>query len=307
MILSQFAYDELYNVELTEITKKGGKMGAFIKKWWPLVIAFIIVFGLWSASLFFALHYSTGMSLRAGIDKYGQLGDFFGIANSLFNVLAILLVILGLWIQSKDSKEARNEADKQGFENNFYNLLKIHTDIVNSAKISDRISLEKSGRECFTVLISYLRDAVFNVIKSRVEQKQEIKDEEVIQEGYNMFFRNYEQDIGHHWRRLFNIFEYIEREKSEIKKEVYGKIVRSMFTKNEILLLFFNCINYRGKGFIEYANKFRLFRSIDLVGLRFTCYKGDLLNEEMHIIKYETVISLANTKGIETKYLFEAE
>lgn len=64
------------------------------------------------------------------IEKAAQLGDSFGILNSLFTGLAFIALVITIYIQQQDVKNNKEEIQKQNFENTYFNLIKIHNDLV---------------------------------------------------------------------------------------------------------------------------------------------------------------------------------
>lgn len=95
-------------------------------KWWfGLILGFIVSY------LIFLIYMSFPIS-QYSIEKAGQLGDSFGIINSLFSGFAFVALVITIYLQQQDMRDSKKEIQKQNFENTFFNLIKIHNDLVAS-------------------------------------------------------------------------------------------------------------------------------------------------------------------------------
>src|SRR5688572_9814474 len=109
----------------------------------------------------------------------GIFGDMFGAANALFSGLAFAGLIYAIWLQraelqlqreeltatraelrgQKEQLEAQNRTLRiQSFENTFFQLVRLHNDIVNAIDLvkpgeGGRVT---KGRDCFKVFYSRL-------------------------------------------------------------------------------------------------------------------------------------------------------
>lgn len=76
----------------------------------------------------------------------GQLGDATGgFLNPIIGISAALLTFLAFYIQYKANEQIQEQFSKQQFDVQFYNMLNIHIQNVNSMEIANDIL----GRKCF--------------------------------------------------------------------------------------------------------------------------------------------------------------
>ena len=156
-------------------------------RWWLwllLVLLFLVVSILWLYMPFTWLH-----CFFPDI-KTAQFGDRFEAVNALFAGLAFAGVIFAIILQWKELGLQRQELqdtraeirgqketlEKQNFENFFFQLLTMHSEIVNSMMIHSvhvatsgltQTASEYYGRDCFKPLFQKLRD-VYEVDKEQM-------------------------------------------------------------------------------------------------------------------------------------------
>jgi hypothetical protein len=78
-----------------------------------------------------------------------------------------------------------------------------------------------------------------NFISEPLESK-----EENIRKDYEIFFHNYQYNLGHYFRNLYHMFKYIHInqliEKEE--KQFYSNVVRAQLSTDELVLIFYNSL-----------------------------------------------------------------
>ena len=73
------------------------------------------------------------------IEKTGQIGDSFGILNSLFSGFAFVALIMTIYLQQEEINSMKKELEKQNFENIFFLILeKFNTKQNNDLKSFDK-------------------------------------------------------------------------------------------------------------------------------------------------------------------------
>ena len=127
---------------------------------------------------------SNALFLR-GMEERGTFGDMFGVANALFSGLAFAGVLFAIFLQREDLEtqkkqlelnrkeleaqgrrldEQYNTLRRQAFEGAFFQLVRLHAEMVTSMAIMSDGNVIR-GRECFQILRISLgvcyRDATF--------------------------------------------------------------------------------------------------------------------------------------------------
>lgn len=234
-------------------TEKGFGKGHFV----IVISAVFAVIGIW---VLLGLYASTRSSP-------GVFGDMFGAVNALFSGLAFAGLIYAILLQrielklqreelvatrgelagQKAQMEAQNRTlRKQNFEDTFFQLLRLHNDIVNAIDLvktgeGNRIT---KGRDCFSVFYKRLRGVYAQDQGARTKGGADTLF--VLNEVYLRFYKGYEAELGHYFRSLYNIVKFIKN--SDVTdKRLYTNLVRAQLSSYELLLIFYNCLSEMGR------------------------------------------------------------
>lgn len=141
---------------------------------------------------------------------------------------------------SREQFEGQRKAlQNQEFDNKFFQMLQLLDNVTDNLILSDGIR----GRKVFDKLIvdwiveldnRYFQDVAKNEVKT---QKYEY-----FKEGYNNFNRDKDVTFKYYFINLFQILKYIDLHKQQIDAKEYTNIVRAQLTKNQLILLAYNCI-----------------------------------------------------------------
>ena len=182
-------------------------------------------------------------------EHWGQFGDYVGgLLNPTFSLLALIALLATFALQVRElrisAKELKNSADAlvkqnealrvQNFEASFFQLLRLHNDIVNSI---DRVSTKgkvTTGRDCFNVFLRRLQ--------STLEIEGADRNFDAFLTHYDLFYIEYQHEIGHYFRLLYNIVKLVSRT-GGIDKRFYTNLVRAQLSSAELMLLFYNCLS----------------------------------------------------------------
>lgn len=192
--------------------------------------------------------------LLQGDKERGTFGDMFGGVNALFSGAAFSVLAFTLLLQRYELKLQREELAEtrkvmeaqreqmelqaktqqlQQFENTFFQLIKGHNDIVQS--LSPYGSGDK-GRESFQSLLEFLKSR-HNSLIADPNGRIEFALEEL--------YREYESDIGHYFRHIFQILKFIDENK-DVDRLRYRSFLRAQLSAAEFVLIFYNCLGHRG-------------------------------------------------------------
>jgi len=212
---------------------------------------------------------------------WGEFGDFIGgVLNPIFAFFAFLALLITIIIQNrelsissaeleKSAKALQEQSDslrKQNFENTFFQMVRLHNDIVNDMYIAGGPGSgfnELRGRECFRVHREIYNFHYERAIKTHIEQGPLA----VIENAYDGFFKERQAAIGHYFRNLYTIIKYVDDGDVEDKKS-YTNIIKAQLSSYELYLLFYNCLWHVGKKkFYSLVVKYELLEnmSVDLL------------------------------------------
>lgn len=239
----------------------------------PFVIA-IFAFGLvciaWLTNLFFLIDLDPNVR--------GTFGDMFGAVNSAFSGLAFTGVIYAIFLQRQEIEIARTEikrtktildeqqkqlrlqneeARKQMFENTFFQLLRIFTDLTSQMDVDTQPPVK--GKDVFPYFLERLRS------RYGVQRPRDFAGD-VFQIAYEEFYDRWNKDLGHYYRTIFNIVKFID--KTEFmdfeQKKFYSNILRAQLSDAEAALLFHNGLSRHGREkFKPYMEKYGLLKNVN--------------------------------------------
>jgi hypothetical protein len=251
-----------------------------LKKWTIGVMAFVVLVVTFYGGLVLFLTWPIS---EYSVSKSGAFGDSFGVITSLFSglafgglILAILLQRQDLQLQKEELSLTRKEIKAQNFESTFFQMLRLHNDIINSIDLRGAGSggvVITTGRDCFVTFKNRLHRLYDSEKKSAVS----IDELELVRESYEKFWADNKHELGHYFRYLYRIFKFVDGNDAKNKK-LYTSIVRSQLSDQELLLLFYNCLTCHGVDkFKPIAEKYALFDNLPI----------SMLFHKSHIDLYE--------------------
>lgn len=239
---------------------------------WPVIIAGIITTAAWG----FNLYYGLGL----GTDERGLFGDMFGAVNSVFSGLAFVGVIYAIFLQRHEISIAKREIEytkeilddqkeqlklqnqetkKQAFENTYFQMVRLFTDITNQIdlqKMGKSGTMVTKGKDAFPVFLDRLRKAYSPPEKSLYGGHD-------FEASYESFYKDHNTELGHYFRMLYNIVAFIDGSEVENQK-FYAKILRAQLSDAEVAILFYNGLSQHGiKKFKPLMERYGLLKNLN--------------------------------------------
>ncbi len=252
--------------------------------WW-LLLPIIFVFVCWGLAYYF---------LVDDVQNRGTFGDMFGSVNALFSGLAFVGLVYAILLQRNELKLQREELEhtreelkgqkevlsaqnktaiQQNFDNTFFQLLRLHNDIVNAIDVRDENArVTFTGRDCFEVFSNYLN-------KCHMQTGRDGSGDELerIETFYTRHYHKHQSDLGHYFRNLYNIVKFVDNSNVPDKR-LYTNLVRAQLSSYELVLLFYNCLSTKGKEkFHPIIEKYSLLKHLQ---------KNKLLDQDNHVGYY---------------------
>lgn len=220
------------------------------KLWILPSLLIVVVITLWVVSLIF---------LKDQPER-GTWGDMFGGVNALFSGLALAGIIYAIVLQHQELSIARQEVREQKFDGIFFQLLRLHNDIVNSIDVGNR-----TGRDCFRLF----REKIIAEWPHDVNKVSEdvLSD---IQQTYEKVFHKYQSDLGHYCRNVYNLVKFVneEAELDKSGKQKYINLFKAQLSSDELVVLFYNNLSEHGnKKFKPLSEKYALFKNLNASNL----------------------------------------
>jgi len=234
--------------------------------WFAIVLLCAIV-----SSIFVVRdYYRTFHDLAADPATWGQFGDYVGgILNPLFGLITAfgLLGTLAFQIHElrltakeiSDSSKTAAEQSRlnytQSFESSFFQLLKLHNDIINAIELTLDGRLYK-GRACFAAWVHKFH------IEVRQEAAIEGRPIDFLRR-YETFYISRQHTLGHYFRLLYNIIKFVKRAEEIDDKKFYVNLVRAQLSSDELVLILYNCLSKWGiQKFKPLIEEFALLKTV---------------------------------------------
>jgi len=243
------------------------------KKGVPLYIWLIVLVAICSALVVVSFYgnYFSG-SVTHEHDKWGQFGDFFGgTLNPTFSFLSLIALLITITLQSEELKLTRIELEKstlalegqekslsiQNFDNTFFNLMKMHNDIVES--LSSRAvnaPTSATGIKSFTILTNKISSTYQNCIGQELQER----------EAAGNILASSSSDVGfhadHYFRNLYRVVKFVNDSNLDIDKSFYIGTLRAQLSPHELVAIFFNGLSPAGIKFKPLIEEYALFDNI---------------------------------------------
>jgi uncharacterized membrane protein len=202
-------------------------------------------------------------------EQWGQFGDYVGgILNPIFSAIALIALLATFALQVTalrlSIQELKTSADalskqtaslsKQTFEATFFQLLRLHNEIVNAIDLVASDGRTTKGRDCFRVFLARLEKEL------RINAADQRYDNFVAH--YEVFYIEHQHELGHYFRLLYNIVKLVDRTE-DIDRRFYTNLVRAQLSSAELMLLFYNGISTWGcDKFKPFLERYALLKTI---------------------------------------------
>jgi hypothetical protein len=222
---------------------------------WIVIIlgAVLLSFAL---SPFLVRHWSGSGSLSW--EEAGAFGDSFGAFNALFSGLGFVLVVVALLIQQRELREQQRQIQTQQFEHSFFELLKLHHEIVGNYKAY----IAMFGKEF------YGRDG-FQRVRALIQEKAPSPPmNDTTQQAFDAFFQSICLSpscyLGHYFRNLYQIVRFVEdAEMGDKDQRRYAAILKAQLSDDELALLFYDGLSDYGRmTFKPLLEKYHFFEDL---------------------------------------------
>lgn len=243
----------------------------------PILIVVVGIFFLWVC---------TGLVLW-DVEERGTFGDMFGSINALFSGLAFAGVVFAIMLQRKELALQRAELKLtreelkgqkremalqnqtlkvQQFEHTLFSMIAVLNDIVNSIDLRKKdISKAQicTGRDCMK---AFHKDLIFYLEGKRRSGDIELTyPDKTLEENYADWWKVKRTDLGHYFRTLYNIVQFINEAQTQKiigSGKKYSRILRAQLSDQEQALLFYNCICGIGGGFLKDVKRHKLVKHV---------------------------------------------
>lgn len=205
----------------------------------------------------------------------GQFGDSFGSLNALFSGLAFLGIAFSLFVQFRELKsnqdEIKNQNDQLALQNNtllatqfettFFNLLRLHHDVVSAmhAEAQGGVAVAGTGgRLAFAYLYrQFLTNGHLNFYQDNTPAPA------TFQEDVQLFFNAHGDYTIHYFKNLFEVLAFIHRS-AVANKGIYASMLRAQLSDNELGLILLFCGLSSNEKYRHLAGEYALLKELQV-------------------------------------------
>lgn len=242
-------------------------------KIWTVSFLILIVLAMWLGSWLFISYKLPNWEERSAFgDAFGAIGALFSGLAFAGLIVTIVLQLQQLDLQSQQLKGAESELKrqkeelelqgeilrKQRFEDTFFQLLKLQSEIVNTIDIDIRQGVTRKGRDCFFIIYNDLYQSFKQINHPGEVENERLTINQVFQEVYH----KYQADLMHYFNHLHSIINFVHSSERP-DKDFYANLVIAQLSAHEQLLLFYYGLSDRGlKNFKPLIEKYGILQNI---------------------------------------------
>jgi hypothetical protein len=214
------------------------------------------------------------------VSKAGQVGDTFGVANSLFSGLALVGLTLSLFHQVSSGKDDQSRQAIIDFEAHFFQLVGNFQSLLEGIAVPGPKGTEFRGRRAIRALAERLAERYggFNYPDPEESMDDHL---ESVRHRYNAFYTGgidasgayssgADDILGHYFRLFYHILKYVDGAKSltHDQRLHYASLLRAHMSDPELRLIYYNALSRYGfKKLMRLVVKYNMFKNIDIEDL----------------------------------------
>ncbi|MGR3452753.1 putative phage abortive infection protein [Pseudooceanicola sp.] len=192
-----------------------------------------------------------------------EVGDALaGVATAL----AFFWLITTVHLQSKELKEQRNEFHEmnirlgsQQFESAFNDLLSSFIVVREALKLEHLRGEKVTGADA----LHELAESLMYALSHQGDRPIPI---EYLEDRYGEYWIHHGRKLAPYFRYLFNLYRFIDE--SSHRQVYHARILRSLLSDGELVLLLYNSKTKRGKKFLYFMEKYSILDNLELTTLK---------------------------------------
>jgi hypothetical protein len=178
-------------------------------------------------------------------------------------------------IQNEMSRDQKNEET-------FFQLLRFHNEIISTIELEhtdvdfatgENITKSIVGRKAFVEYYDIFKRFFGETSESIVPDGDE-STAKLFDTCYNTFYLEYQADLGHYFRNLYNILKFTKSVKVEIRPFFLSLLIAQL-SNYELTLLFFHCLRQTNTEFKKLVEEFEVLAQVpkdEVTSMAFTLY-----------------------------------
>ncbi|MGY6213092.1 putative phage abortive infection protein [Cytobacillus firmus] len=191
--------------------------------------------------------------------ELGTFGDFLnGITTPFISAGAFIAAYLAYKNQNKQLELQKEEINKQRIENNFFQLIQIHTEIVKNLTYDD-----KQNKDNPIIGPRYFKKIHEKLVEKYEEELKNSNDQiNIFPIIMNRLDDGERDQLTHYFKNLFQIYKLVNDNRPKLTEEEqkgYIDIINAQLSSIERDLLYFNTQYYGHDGFYQILANYNCF------------------------------------------------
>lgn len=147
----------------------------------------------------------------------------------------------------------------QRFESTFFELLRVHSQIVEGMDVVHPITYERrASRDGMNVLFERLQ----TIYGERPSYHHDENESDRTTGAYVSFYKERQAEVGHYFRHLYHVVKFVDRASVD-DKHLYMDFLRAQLSSYELALLFYDCLTGQGLAkFKPLIEKYALLKNL---------------------------------------------
>jgi hypothetical protein len=247
--------------------KKNNKK-TFDKSFWLSVSIFLLLVII---IIFLPALITSNYWLDIDFTHTGEIGDTIGgIISPFVAIAAAVLTFIAFWVQFKANQQQREDIALERFDNQFFEMLKIHKENSNNIINSYAESVAGRGFGCsegeMQLALLDLKEhrkrgfeyLIEEINKKYDEWKKTNKKREKENNFHSAYSSLWEDSFGHYFRHLFLIVKFVVSKDFLTYEEQrnYLRILRASLSTKEQIFLYYNWLSGFGRQWEDDNNHF---------------------------------------------------
>ena len=245
----------------------------YIAKILTAIAVIASIMGAVAASLYF---YTFSGPFIAEHEKWGVFGDYIGgTLNPIFAFFGLIALLVTIVFQSRELRATKDElkrsvaaTEHQTFENMFFQLLRLHQQIVDNVKAEGVVEANDPGGGSPRIIGHAAFSCFCEHLDKELDRYEEATspcaDLSSIEESWERFFSTNYPVLSHYFRNFYDILRCIDdADAVDMKdKDRYTRTLCAQLSAYELKLLFYHGLHPDNKRFLELAEKYALFEQV---------------------------------------------
>lgn len=192
--------------------------------------------------------------------------------------------------QTKEFRIQNEMAKDQKNEETFFQLLRFHNEIIASIELEqsemdfttgENINKIILGRKAFVEYYDIFK-RFFGETSENIQVDSDESLSKLFDNCYNAFYLEYQADLGHYFRNLYNLLMFVKGVKKELQS-FYLSLLIAQLSNYELTMLFFHCLRKTNVDLKKLVEEFEVLAQVpkdEVTSMAYKLYDSKAFGED---------------------------